>query len=245
MSGSSYARWVIERLEGFIAARWAELVRLDERAAQFDPPAPRPPFTEDEAAGFMRGIDAGLFKITAVATKAGVPEMAYDCAFCDIRQYLFADGAKTGKRTFGREFVPQWAAACDLITQHGWSIDNVLVESDDLWGLDLVVFDCDRHEPDRRPMIAGEVKSKVPDMQRQVEEMKQCCGLSPDVHRGWPGQPGRTAHKKCSSLLGLLDGESAGSLVFWAVAPGMRETYAVTPRDEGAFQLDRGGSVDH
>lgn len=114
---SPYARLVIERLEGFIAERWAELVLLDERAAQFDPPLPRPPFTEDETAGFMRGIDAGLFKITAVTTKVGIPEMAYECEFCDIRQYLFADGAKTGQRTFSREFVPQWAAACDLISE--------------------------------------------------------------------------------------------------------------------------------
>jgi hypothetical protein len=215
---------VIERLEGFIAERWAELVRLDGRAAQFDQPTTRPPFTDDEAKGFMRGIDAELFEIKAVTTKAGVPEMAYECAFCDIRQYLFADGAKTGKRTFSREFVPQWGAACDLITQHGWPVENVLVESDDLWGLDLVVFDRDRHEADRRPVIAGEVKSRVSDMQRQVEEMKQCGGLIHNVHRGWPGQPGRTAHNKCTSLLGLLTHQPLGRITF-CFLPGPVASY--------------------
>jgi hypothetical protein len=110
----------VPRLEEFIVERWAALGELDHRARDFEPPPANPPLDEDEADGFMRGIDAGLFAVGPRVTKAGVTEMGYLSDLCDISQDFFADGARTGRRTFSRESVSQWAAASDLITKFGW-----------------------------------------------------------------------------------------------------------------------------
>jgi hypothetical protein len=213
-----------EWMQRFILERWDELGEIDRRAAVFSPPTARPPIEPDEAQGFMDGIEAGLFSVEPVSTKAGVPEMGYRSSLCDIQQHFFADGARTGKRSFSREAVSQWAAACDLINRWGWDPHAVQIESDDSYSLDFVGFDRDRHDSDRLPLLAGEAKASRSLLEQMIEEMTTCAGQAPESHRYWPRV--RTSHRKCSALRDML--ELRPSIYLWAVAPGLRLRYWVT-----------------
>jgi hypothetical protein len=191
-----------------------------------------PPIAEDEARGFMRGLDHWLFASHVVHTAQGHHEIGYESAFCDVSQHLLTDGGLTGKRTLSRESIAQWAAACDLVLDHGWPKAAVQIESSERWDLDLLAYDRPRSDPGRVALLAGEAKAQPSVLTRLIKEMGECGGSRPQVHRDYPK---KTEHNKCLGVRRLLG--QRDRIYFWGVAPGLR-IGATAYQDGGRFALE-------
>jgi hypothetical protein len=212
---------------------------LDERAAAFadvafgtsegiDLRLGRRGLQSDEAASFLRALDAGLLAIDATG---GVVVAGCRPKPGGGRYALFAANRYGGDLhvSLNLEYVIQLGAACELVSFHGWPADAVEVE--------VGQFDVHGHGDDR-VVLAMEAKARIdgPDslqsLWRSFVEF-----ASGDA----PPEPHDNHSRKYVELLRLSE---TGPVVLWMVAAQARWV-VLTHRDGDRITFEPFDTVDH
>jgi hypothetical protein len=208
--------WIRELL-GVIDERYAALCRVEPRVAAFSRPDFSPALQEDEAEGFVRGLEEALFSVRDTGHFSSPmlprPEKPQDQKTLNL---FDTKNQASGERHLSREKLCQMAAAADLALRYDWPSSQIFIEPSNavISGLacavDIVVSDSTG-----RRIIFGEVKKCARLVEELVRDVRDC------GHRG-PHEMdacGSDQHKKFEALW------KCRPEYFWAVGPGTRRAF--------------------
>lgn len=193
--------------------------------------APTVPVTPEEAEGFLRAIDCGLF----------VVEPDGQCRPVGLRQgyycyeLLYRPSKARNEVRLWREWLTHAAVVARLHLDYGYPTDDL--------ALDVDAFDVLVYSPTNQPLIAVEAKKTAGELEKMVSEMLE---LEPTGFELQWNQPKLSnAANKFRGLLALRPN------FFLAVAPGVERAYAVryptdrAPKTLQLSQIERIPSAEH
>jgi hypothetical protein len=168
---------------------------------------------QDEAAAFLRAIDSKIIEVDhsgyvrCVGTRQKAPETKY-CLFTRNREGV----------SLNTEYLIQFGAAAELVTNFGWSADDVTVEAGEFDAVVMKGF---------RTLVAMEAKARVDDpngLARLLESFIRYSGLT---------QPPDANNNHSRKYFDLFRRCAEGPVILLLVADGAR----------WAFQTERVGST--
>jgi hypothetical protein len=204
----------MRRLEDLLMRSLPALARPGE-----DPPEyarPKVEVTPEEAQGFFRAIDAGLFELEQdgqcrpVGMRAG-----YYCY-----PLLYRPLKAENRVILWREWLTHAAAVASLHLDFHYPRYNIALDVD---ALDILVY-----SPSNQPLVAVEAKQSSKLLERMLAEISTLQRHGLELRCNAP--PLSNAAKKYRGLLALRPE------FFLAVAPGISRAYAVHYPDDRAVQ---------
>jgi hypothetical protein len=197
----------VTRLEDLLA-RWAPAFAVEKFGTSdgIDLRGGRRGLLEDEAASFLRGLDAGLLTVGpagAVVVPGCRPKPGGG------RYSLFSANRYNGDLhvTLNLEYVIQLGTACELVIGHGWSGVDVQVEVGEF---DAVAYHAGR------VVLALEAKARVDGPDSLLGLWRSLVAFSQSET---PPDPTDNHKRKYVELLRLTE---MGPVVVWLVAAGAR-----------------------
>jgi hypothetical protein len=237
----------VRDLENQILSWWRNVSRLE----RFDECSlrPSPAVTARDAASFLRGLrwtPSPLFGVTA--------QNVFQCRSLPRHETrrLAAFEARVPAAWFRAETIVHHAALTELIAEHGWAQEQVICEPDVdpefSTGLDasdplrsggsLDIVTVAESSRGRRYMVGVEAKGDARSLASLIEEMKECRGAKDGAHARKANRlltpSEQSLHRKCRGLLHYRP------VLFWAVAPGVRDLYLVSYSGR-TFKLSKPG----
>jgi hypothetical protein len=196
----------VRRLEDLIAKCLPALAMPGDDSPEYLPQ--KTAITPDEARGFFRAIDAGLFELSAKG-HCRPQRMRPSTGYC--YPLLERPNKAENKVKLWREWLTHAAAPAILHLDYGYPLHDIALDLD---AFDVVVF-----SPLNQPLVAVEVKKTSVELDAMLSEM------SSFEEQGWElkydTRPSNAA-QKFRSLVALRPE------FFLAVAPGASRAYAVT-----------------
>jgi hypothetical protein len=185
-----------------------------------DPPEyvpPKPAITAEEADGFFRAIDAGLFELSEKG-RCRPRRMRPSTGYC---YPLLERPVKTENRVrLWREWLTHAAAPAILHLDYAYPLHDI--------ALDVDAFDVLVYSPSNQPLVAVEVKKTSKELDKMLEEMRAL--EQPGWELKYDIRPSNAA-QKFRSLLALRP------VYFLAAAPaGVSQAYAVSYPDDRGIQ---------
>lgn len=224
-----YGRRLVRRVE-------ADLARFAQRVGVGLDRLRGPVLDEQEAAGFLRAVDAGIVTLEP----GGVCRLTGLSAMGQRKPYQLFSSYEGGTANPGavltwswRELFTQIAFAAELVVDHGWPGRSVLLEVD---RLDLAAGDPAMLAT--RPLLTAE--AKVTDGGRaglvaMMAVFAELNGTQAPMLVSWGVH--ENAARKYRSLQRLRP------LVFVEVAPGVRRAHDLEHLDDGRVLFRRRGTI--
>jgi hypothetical protein len=211
---SSSTDAAVRRLEDLIAKCLPALAMPGD-----DPPDYLPPtsaITTEEAHGFFRAIDAGLFELNDKG----------QCRPCGMRPstgycypLLERPNKAQNRVRLWREWLTHAAAPASLYLDYGYPLHDI--------ALDVDAFDVLVYSPLNQPLVAVEVKKTSAELDAMLREMRALERQSWELK--YQVRPSNAA-QKFRSLLALRP------VFFLAIAPGVSRAFAATYPDDRTEQ---------
>jgi hypothetical protein len=173
---------------------------------------PKIPITSDEARGFFRAIDAGLFDLT----RGGLcrpRRMRPSTGYC---YPLLERPLRTENRVrLWREWLTHAAAPAILHLDYGYPLHDV--------ALDVDAFDVLVYSPENQPLVAVEVKKATKEVDAMLSEMRAM------ENKGWELKCRTRPSNAAQKFRGLL---ALRPKFFLAIAPGASRAFEVSYPDD-------------
>lgn len=194
----------VRRLEDLIAKCLPALATPGDHPPEY---VPKSAISGEEAHGFFRAIDAGLFELSDKG-QCRPRGMRPSTGYC-FPLFDWESKAKSQVRLF-REWLTHAAAPASLHLDYGYPLHDI--------ALDVDAFDVLVYSPSNQPLVAVEVKKSSAELDKMLAEMHAL------EQQGWElkyDARSSNAAQKFRSLLAFRP------VFFLAIAPGVSRAYAV------------------
>ena len=177
-------------------------------------------FHDDEAAGFLRALDAGILKVSDLG-RCSLPSI-HRSGRKPTEPCLFGIRQETHVYLAWREYITQVGALASLVLDYGWPTKLVALDPRN-WEFDVAGFASEAATAFM--LVAGETKKTEKELSKLLGELLAASESSLTIERLGSSE----GHKKYRGLL------KERSPFFWAVAPGVRWAFAVTHEANAAI----------